>query len=119
MRRRCRAAAPLAADLVLKLAVAAVPLAAHLAMTSPVGALGRFVEDFAEVPVRIANHIGRQLGLPLSLVIAEPECPATASEQEQRIREYLGYRAFDAQAQQQMKRWLADRCSRCRSGDAS
>ena len=71
-------------------------------------ALGRFVEDFAAVPVRIANHIGRQLGLPPSLFIAEPERPATASEQEQRIRDYLGYRAFDAQAQQQLKRWLAD-----------
>lgn len=27
--------------------------------------------------------------------------PATTSEQEQRIREYLGYRAFDAKAQEQ------------------
>ncbi len=71
-------------------------------------ALGRFVDDFAAVPVRIANHIGRQLGLPPSLFIAEPERPATASEQEQRIREYLGYRAFDAKAQQQLNRWLAD-----------
>ncbi len=71
-------------------------------------ALGRFVDDFAKVPVRIANHIGRQLGLPPSLFIAEPERPATASEQEQRIREYLGCRAFDAQAQQQLKRWLVD-----------
>ncbi len=63
-------------------------------------ALGRFVDNFAKVPVRIANHISRQLGLPPWLFIAEPERPATASEQEQRIREYLGCRAFDAQAQQ-------------------
>ena len=41
--------------------------------------LGRFVDDFAKVPVRIANHISRQLGLPPSLFIAEPERPATAS----------------------------------------
>jgi uncharacterized protein DUF4158 len=34
-------------------------------------ALGRFVDDFAKVPVRIANHIGRQLGLPPSLFIAK------------------------------------------------
>lgn len=74
--------------------------------------LGRFVDDLGEVPVRIANHIGRQLGLPPSLFIDEPERPATASEQAQRIREYLGYRPFDAAAQRQLKLWLADAVNR-------
>lgn len=54
-------------------------------------ALGRFIDDFADVPVRIANHIGRQLGLPPSLFMAEPNRPATATEQARRIREYLGH----------------------------
>lgn len=74
--------------------------------------LGRFVDDLGKVPVRIANHIGRQLGLPPSLFIDEPERPATASEQAQRIREYLGYRPFDIAAQRQLKLWLADAVTR-------
>ena len=74
--------------------------------------LGRFVDDLGKVPVRIANHIGRQLGLPPSLFIDEPERPATASEQAQRLREYLGYRPFDAAAQRQLKLWLADAVTR-------
>ena len=52
-------------------------------------ALGRFVFDLSEVPVRIANHIGVSLGMPPSFVFDEPARPATASEQAQRIREYL------------------------------
>lgn len=40
-----------------------------------------------------------------ALFIEEPERPATASEQEQRIREYPCYRAFDAKAQEQLKRY--------------
>jgi hypothetical protein len=64
------------------------------------------------VPVRIANHIGRQLGMPPSLFIDEPARSATASEQAQRIREYLGCRPFDAAAQRQLKLWLADAVAR-------
>jgi hypothetical protein len=33
--------------------------------------LGGFVGDLGEVPARIANHIGRQLGLPPSLFLDE------------------------------------------------
>jgi hypothetical protein len=68
-------------------------------------AIGRFVGDVAEIPVRIANHIGRQLGLPPALFIDEPARPATVSEQAQRIREYLGYRSFDNGAQHELQRW--------------
>jgi hypothetical protein len=55
-------------------------------------ALGRFVDDFARVPVRIANHIGRHLGLPPSLFIEEPERPATASEHARRLAWSPAYR---------------------------
>lgn len=74
--------------------------------------LGRFVGDLSEVRVRVANHIGRQLGMPPSLFIDEPARAATASEQAQRIREYLGYRPFDAAAQRQLKLWLAEAVAR-------
>ena len=48
--------------------------------------LGRFVDD---VPVRIANHVGRQLGLPPSLFAAPPDRAATDTGHAQRIRAYL------------------------------
>jgi len=47
--------------------------------------------DFTSVPVRILNHVGRQLGLPPLLSVAPPARPATDVEHEQRIREYLGF----------------------------
>ena len=69
---------------------------------------GRFVGDFSTVPVRIANHVGRQLGLPPSLFMEAPDRPATATEHAQRIREYLGYQPFDDRAQERLRRWLGD-----------
>ena len=71
--------------------------------------IGRFVGDFATVPVRIANHVGRQLGLPPSLFMEAPDRPATATEHAQRIREYLDYEPFDDRAQERLRGWLGDR----------
>ena len=47
--------------------------------------------EFSKVPVRIVNHVGRQLGLPPMLFAAPPSRPATDVEHERRIREHLGY----------------------------
>jgi TnpA family transposase len=47
---------------------------------------GRFVGDYASVPVRILNHISRQLRLASVLLLERPERPATETEQEQRLR---------------------------------
>jgi len=68
--------------------------------------LGRFVDDFAAAPVRIVNHIGRQLGFTPSLFIEPPDRRATTAEHVQRIREYLGYQPFD---EARAKAWLAER----------
>jgi hypothetical protein len=59
---------------------------------------GRLVDDYKTVPVRIVNHLSRQLDLPPILVLDPPERAATETEQQQRIREYLGYRSFDERA---------------------
>jgi hypothetical protein len=63
-------------------------------------ALGRFVDDVSQVPVRITNHLGHQLGLPQLLFLVDHDRPATATEHAQHIRDYLGYRPFDAAAEE-------------------
>lgn len=69
---------------------------------------GRFVDEFTTVPVRIANHVGCQLGLPPLLFIPALDRPATATEHTQRIREYLGYRPFDDSAQKRLRGLLRE-----------
>lgn len=54
--------------------------------------LGTLIDDVSKLPVRITNHVGRQLGLPPLLFLEDHDRPATATEQAQRIREHLGYR---------------------------
>ncbi len=73
--------------------------------------LGRFVDDFAAAPVRIVNHVGRQLGLAPSLFITPPDRPATMTEHAQRIREYLGYQPFDDDAHARLKQLLKERAA--------
>jgi len=61
-------------------------------------ALGRFADDIENVPVRVASHIGGQLGLPASLFVSTSDRVATESEQAQRIRAHLEYTRFDETA---------------------
>jgi hypothetical protein len=56
---------------------------------------GRFLDRYGDVPVRILNHLNRQLGLRPTVSLPEAERDATESSHQQRIREYLGYRTFD------------------------
>jgi TnpA family transposase len=70
---------------------------------------GRFVDDFATIPLRIANHVGRQLGLPPTLFVEPIDRRATAAEHAQRIRDYLGYRAFDDEPHERLRQFLVDR----------
>jgi len=74
-------------------------------------ASGRFVDDFATMPVRIANHVGHQLGLPPTLFMEPPDRYATAAEHSHRIREYLDYRPFDDEAQERLRQWLSERAA--------
>jgi hypothetical protein len=54
---------------------------------------GRFLgQDYGVVPVRILNHVGRQLGMPPVLFAAPPSRKETDAEHERRIRTYLGFR---------------------------
>ena len=46
---------------------------------------GRFVKDYETVPVRILNHLGRQLGLAPVLFLAPPHREATDLDHERRI----------------------------------
>ena len=64
---------------------------------------GRFLEDYAQVPVKILNHLGRQLQLPPALSLASPDRPATESAQQQRIRSYLGYQPFDEETRSRLE----------------
>jgi TnpA family transposase len=71
--------------------------------------LGCFVNDVGDVPVRIVNHVGRQLGLSPALFLAPLERPATATDHTQRIRQYLGYQPFDDRVQERLGRFLGQR----------
>jgi hypothetical protein len=68
-------------------------------------------DDYSKVPVRIINHIGRQLGLPPMLFAAPPSRAATDVEHERRIREHLGYRTYDDAAHQVLEMRLRERAA--------
>lgn len=70
---------------------------------------GRFLESYGKVPVRIINHLCKQLKLAPVLSISEPSREATEYEHQQRIREYLNYRFFDEQIEQELNSWLSER----------
>ncbi len=73
---------------------------------------GRFLgDDYSAVPVRIMNHVGRQLGLPPVLFMAPPTREATDLEHERRIREYLGFGPFDDEAAAALERWLYEQAA--------
>src|SRR5262245_47942601 len=59
---------------------------------------GRFLDRYQDVPVRILNHLNRQLGLIPTVSLPEAEREATESSHQQRLREYFGYRTFDDEA---------------------
>ncbi len=87
---------------------------------------GTFLDRYAAVPVRILNHLNRQLGLSPVPKLAEVEREATETGHQQRIREYLKFRTFDEEARQLLEEhlrarlaqgaWPEDRTRDCRSG---
>ncbi len=70
---------------------------------------GRFIEDYATVPVRILNHINRQLQLPPTLSLQAPERNATEIEHRERVREHLRYQPFETSAQSLLEELLRSR----------
>jgi len=70
---------------------------------------GRFLDRYGDVPVRILNHLNRQLGLMPTVSLPAAEREATESSHQQRIREYLGYRTFDEEARKLLEEHLRSR----------
>ncbi len=58
-------------------------------------ASGRFLDDYRHVPIKIVNHLSRQLGLPPVLFLDRPGREPTERVQAQRIRRYLAVRRFE------------------------
>jgi TnpA family transposase len=67
---------------------------------------GRFLDDYRQAPLRIVNHLSRQLGLAPVLFLGPPEREPTEREQAQRIRRYLGIGPFDQNASIRLRGWL-------------
>src|SRR5512138_3136390 len=56
---------------------------------------GRFLDDYRQAPLKIVNHLSRQLDLPPVLFLDRPGRAQTERAQELRIRRYLGLGRFD------------------------
>ncbi len=56
--------------------------------------------------------VNRQLGLTPLVSLPEAERDATESSHQQRLREYLGYRPFDAEARRLLEEHLRSRVAR-------
>ena len=69
-------------------------------------ASGRFLDDYRHAPIKIVNHLSRQLGLPPVLFLDRPGREPTERVQAQRIRRYLAVRRFDKAAEANLREWL-------------
>lgn len=67
---------------------------------------GRFLDDYRHAPIKIVNHLSRQLGLAPVLFLDRPGRAQTEREQSLRIRRYLGVRGFDRRAAADLREWL-------------
>jgi hypothetical protein len=67
---------------------------------------GRFLDDYRQAPLRIVNHLSRQLDLSPVLFLGPPEREPTEREQAQRIRRYLGLASFDQSVAIRLRDWL-------------
>lgn len=75
-------------------------------------AYGRFLgQDYGAVPVRILNHVGRQLGLPPVLFATPPARKQTDTEHERRIRVHLGFCTFEDAVRRELTQWLRQRAA--------
>jgi hypothetical protein len=69
---------------------------------------GRFLDDYQQAPLRIVNHLSRQLQLAPVLFLDPPGRAQTEREQALRIRGYLGLENFDEQAETRLRNWLRE-----------
>lgn len=78
---------------------------------------GAFLEDLTRVPLRIVNHLGRQLGLPPVLFLELPRRRAPIAEHQARLREYLGLRSYGPEVEGHLRQWLEAQASQAKSPD--
>jgi TnpA family transposase len=69
---------------------------------------GRFLDDYRQAPLRIVNHLSRQLQLAPVLFLDHPDRAQTEREQALRIRRYLGLQSFDENAEVRLRDWLRE-----------
>jgi len=67
---------------------------------------GYFFDDYRHAPIKIVNHLSRQLGLPPVLFLDRPGRAQTERAQSLRIRRHLGIRNFDHHAAADLRDWL-------------
>jgi TnpA family transposase len=67
---------------------------------------GRFLDDYRRAPIKIVNHLSRQLGLAPVLFLDRPGRAQTERAQALRIRHHLGLRSFDSGTAMDLRNWL-------------
>jgi TnpA family transposase len=67
---------------------------------------GRFLDDYQHAPIKIVNHLSRQLDLPPVLFLDRSGREPTEREQAQRIRSHLGLTRFDKAIEARLRDWL-------------
>jgi hypothetical protein len=67
---------------------------------------GHFLDDYRHAPIKIVNHLARQLGLAPVLFLDRPGRAQTERAQSLRIRRHLGIRSFDRHAAADLQDWL-------------
>ena len=67
---------------------------------------GRFLDDYRHAPIKIVNHLSRQLELPPVLFLDRSGREPAERVQAQRIRRYLGRSRFDKAAEDKLRDWL-------------
>jgi TnpA family transposase len=67
---------------------------------------GRFLDDYRQAPIKIVNHLSRQLGLAPVLFLDRPGRSQTERAQALRIRRHLDLRSFDSGTAMDLRNWL-------------
>ena len=67
---------------------------------------GRFIASLIIVPVRIANHLAKQLALSPPLFVEPSSRPATDHRHHERICQHLGFRSFDGKTSRKLEERL-------------
>lgn len=69
---------------------------------------GRFLDNYRQAPLRIVNHLSRQIGLPPVLFLDRPGRGPTEREHATRICRYLGLENFDERVGARLRDWLRE-----------